>query len=88
MSARPDNSEEDPRSNPRYAEKGREAMVHAETARGRLRAAAVAIAPAVLLTGFFYHPYISPPVDPAAIAAAAAADPTRWGLAHLTVAVE
>jgi hypothetical protein len=41
----------------------------------------------VLLVGFFYHPYISPPTDPVAIAAAAAPDTTRWGLAHLAISV-
>src|ERR671916_1151073 len=57
------------------------------TTRARFRAAIVAIAPAVLLAGFVYHPYISPPTDPAAIATAATSDTTRWGLAHLTIAV-
>ena len=57
------------------------------TTRARLRAAIVAIAPAVLLGGFVYHPYISPPTDPAAIATAAASDTTRWGLAHLAISV-
>jgi hypothetical protein len=57
------------------------------TTRARLRAAIIAIAPAVLLVGFFYHPYISPPADPVAIAAAAASDMTRWGLAHLAISV-
>jgi hypothetical protein len=57
------------------------------TTRTRFRAAIVGIAPAVLLAGFVYHPYISPPTDPAAIATAAAADTTRWGLAHLVVGV-
>jgi hypothetical protein len=31
------------------------------TTRAGFRTAIVAIAPAVLLAGFFYHPYISPP---------------------------
>jgi hypothetical protein len=57
------------------------------TTRARFRAAIVAIAPALLLAGFVYHPYIAPPTDPAAIAAAAASDTTRWGLAHLAIAV-
>jgi hypothetical protein len=57
------------------------------TRRARFRAAIVAIAPAVLVVGFFYHPYISPPTDPEAIAAAAASDTTRWGLAHLAISV-
>ena len=55
--------------------------------RARLRAAIVAIAPAVLVVGLFYHPYISPPTDPEAIAAAAASDTMRWGLAHLAISV-
>jgi len=57
------------------------------TTRARFRAAIVAIAPAVLLVGFFYHPYISPPTDPVAIAAAASSDTMRWGLAHLAISV-
>jgi hypothetical protein len=57
------------------------------TTSARFRAAIVAIAPAVLLAGFVYHPYIAPPTDPEAIAAAAASDTTRWGLAHLGIAV-
>jgi hypothetical protein len=52
-----------------------------------LRAAVVAIAPVVLLAGFVYHPFLDPPTDPGTIAAAAAADTTRWGLAHLAIAV-
>jgi hypothetical protein len=57
------------------------------TTRARFRAAIVAIAPAVLLVAFFYHPYISPPTDPVAIAAAASSDTMRWGLAHLAISV-
>jgi hypothetical protein len=57
------------------------------TTRARFRAAIVAIAPALLLAGFVYHPYIAPPTDPAAIAEAASSDTTRWGLAHLAIAV-
>ena len=40
------------------------------TTRARLETGAVAVAPAVLLAGFVYHPYISPPNDEAAVAAA------------------
>jgi hypothetical protein len=59
-----------------------------QTTDARWRAAAVAIAPAVLLTAFLYHPYIAvPPRDTEAVAAAAAADTLRWGLAHLLTAV-
>jgi hypothetical protein len=57
------------------------------TMKARLGAAVVAAAPAVLLAGFVYHPYISPPTDHGAIAAAAASDTTRWGLAHLAIGV-
>jgi hypothetical protein len=53
----------------------------------RLRAAIVAIVPLVLLIGFFYHPYFSPVTDPGEIAEAAAADTTRWGIAHITIGV-
>src|SRR3972149_11920805 len=55
--------------------------------RGRIRAAIVAIAAALLLAGFAYHPYVSPPTDEAALAAAAASDTTRWGLSHLAIGV-
>jgi hypothetical protein len=61
-------------------------MAQTETRRARFPAAMVAIAPAVLLVGFVYHPYISPPTDEAAIASAAASDTMRWGLAHLAIA--
>jgi hypothetical protein len=57
------------------------------TARARLGTGVVAVAPAVLLVGFAYHPYISPPTDEAAVAAAAASDTLRWQLAHVTIAV-
>jgi hypothetical protein len=57
------------------------------TPRPRLQAAIVAVGATALLGGFVYHPYISPPTDEAAIAAAAASDTTRWGLAHLGVGV-
>lgn len=59
----------------------------AQTTRSRYRGAIVAIAPAVLLAGFAYHPFLDPPIDPGAVAVAAAADTTRWGIAHLTVAL-
>lgn len=54
----------------------------------RPEAAIVALAPAVLLAGLIYHPYIGlGPPDPAVIGRVVAADPTRWGLAHLVVAI-
>jgi len=55
-----------------------------DTTRARGRAAIVAVAPAVLLAGFVYHPFLHHPTDPMRIAAAAA-DTTRWGIAHLAV---
>jgi len=57
------------------------------TTRARFGAAIVAIAPAVLLAGLVSHPYIATLPDEAAVAAAATADTTRWGLAHVTVGV-
>jgi hypothetical protein len=67
-------------------EKGTETMTQTEVTRARLRAAIVAIAPAVLLAGFVWHPYAAVP-DEATIASAATAGTTRWGLSHLTIAV-
>ena len=51
----------------------------------RFRVAILAVAPAVLLAGYVYHPYVATPTDEADIAAAVAADTTRWGLAHLAL---
>lgn len=62
-------------------------MAQFDTTRSRLRAAIVAVAPVVLLAGFVYHPFLDHPTDPGTIAAAAAADTMRWGLAHLAIAV-
>ena len=62
-------------------------MTQNETTRSRLRAAIVVIAPAVLLVGFFYHPFLTTPTDPAVIAAAVASDATRWALAHVVIGV-
>jgi hypothetical protein len=39
----------------------------------------------VLLAGFAYHPYVRSGTDEAALAAAAASDPTRWGISHLAI---
>ena len=55
------------------------------TRKARLGAAIVAVAPAILLAGFVYHPYLSPPTDEAAIAAAVASDTMRWGLAQVAI---
>jgi len=57
------------------------------TTRVRFRTVAVAIAPALLLAGFVYHPYVAKPTDEAALAAAIASDTTRWGLSHLAIGV-
>jgi hypothetical protein len=54
--------------------------------RAHFRAAILAIAPAMLLTGLFWHPYTATP-DETAIAAAVTASTTRWGLSHLMIAV-
>ena len=62
-------------------------MAGYETTRRRFRPAIVAIAPAVLLAGFAYHPYVSRPTDEAALAVAAASDTTRWGLSHPAIGV-
>jgi len=62
----------------------------ASTSRTRWQAVAVAIAPAVMLAGFAYHPHIGDPLDTdflARLGAAVAADPTRWAVAHYLVAV-
>lgn len=57
------------------------------TTTAQLRAAIVVIAPAVLLAGFAYHPYVASGTDEAGLAAAAASDTTRWGLSHLAIGV-
>jgi hypothetical protein len=54
------------------------------------RGVALAIAPAVLLAGGIYHPWIESPGDSgflARLATAVAEDPTRWAVSHLMVAV-
>jgi FtsH-binding integral membrane protein len=55
--------------------------------KARFRAAIVGIAPAVLLLGFAYHPYVANATDESALARSAASDTTRWGLAHLVIGV-
>jgi hypothetical protein len=62
-------------------------MAQVNATSARMRAALAAVAPTVLLAGFFYHPYLSVPTDPAVIAAAVGSNPTRWALAHLAVGV-
>ncbi len=53
----------------------------------RSQAAILVIAPMVLFAALVYHPYIPQLTDKAAVAAALASGPTRWGFAHLAVAV-
>jgi len=56
----------------------------------RFRIAILVLAPAVAVLGHGYHPWIGSPGDPDffdRLAAAVAADPTRWAVAHLTVAI-
>lgn len=62
-------------------------MAHTDTGKARARATAVAVAPAVMLAGFLLHPYLTTLPDAAQVADAVVADTTRWGAAHLTVAV-
>jgi hypothetical protein len=57
------------------------------TTSARYRAAIALIAPLVLLAGVVYHPYVTIGTDEAALAEAAAADTTRWGLAHLAIGI-
>ena len=68
---------------------GREAGTMAQTdeTTARYGALIVAIAPAVMAAGLVYHPYITVLFQEGAVAAAVASDTTRWGVAHLTVAV-
>jgi hypothetical protein len=49
------------------------------------RAGIVTVAPAWLLAGLLYHPFIPDLTDKASVAAAATADPARWGFSHFTV---
>jgi len=55
-----------------------------------LRAAVVALAPAVLMASFLYHPHVGNPIDAdflAKLEAAVLADTTRWAVAHYMAAV-
>lgn len=59
-------------------------------AKGNSRAAILIIAPAVMLVGFFYHPHIGSPRDVdflIRLAGAVVADPLRWAVSHLMLAV-
>lgn len=54
------------------------------------RATILIIAPAVMLAAFLYHPHIGNPTDAdflARLAGAVVADPLRWAVSHLMVAV-
>lgn len=54
------------------------------------RALIVFVAPAVMLFGHGYHPWIGTPADAGffeRLAAAVAVDPTRWWVSHLMIAV-
>lgn len=63
-------------------------MAHDETTNGRAGAAAVAIAPLLLLMAFALHPHIGSGFpDQEAVGAAAAEQTTRWGVAHLVTGV-
>jgi hypothetical protein len=53
----------------------------------RFRAAVLVLAPALLLLGFAYHPFVANATDDAAVAAAASDETTRWGLAHLAIGI-
>lgn len=60
------------------------------TTHARFRAAILAIAPAVVVVGHGYHPWIGSPADDGffqTLAATIAADPTRWWVTHLLIAV-
>ena len=57
------------------------------TTSARFRTVVVVVAPALLLLGFAYHPYVTIGTDEAALASAASEDTTRWGLAHLAIGV-
>ena len=57
-------------------------------AGGRAGAIAVGAGPVLLLAAFLWHPPLPGRLpDDAAVADAAAADPTRWGLVHLATVV-
>ncbi len=58
-----------------------------DTTTSRYRAVIVGSAPVVLLAAFLWHPYIPGRLPNNAAVAAAAADTTRWALAHLAAMV-
>lgn len=61
-----------------------------DTLTARFRSAALILAPAFLLAGGLYHPWIGSPGDAGFLSnlgLAVVAEPTRWVVAHLLVAV-
>lgn len=78
---------EDPRVRPGDQLPRQDAPISATT-RAWWGAAIVALAPAVLLAGFVYHPHLHGVLpNSAAVAEAVAADTTRWAVAHLAIGV-
>ena len=53
----------------------------------RYQAAIITGAPVVMLASFVYHPFLAALTNSEAVGAAAKADPLRWGLAHVAVAL-
>lgn len=51
------------------------------------RNAIVAIAPAVMMAAFLYHPFIANLPDAHAVAAAAGHDTSRWAVSHLMIGI-
>lgn len=62
-------------------------MTSTTTRRNRYGAAAVALAPAVMLVAFAAHPFIARLPDAAAIADAVEQNTTAWGFVHLLTGV-
>jgi MFS family permease len=62
-------------------------MTSTRTTRARYGAAAVALAPAVMLAAFAAHPFIARLPDTAAVADAVETNTTSWGVVHLLTGV-
>lgn len=58
-----------------------------DASRAGFRNAIVAIAPAVMMAGFLYHPFIANLPDAHAVAAAAGHDTSRWAVSHLMIGI-
>lgn len=72
----------------RGSREGLKTMATVDIRRRQLGAAIVFLAPTVLTGGMLAHPFIGfGPPDPEVIGTVVAAHPTRWGVAHLVVAV-